>query len=322
MTDMTRLEAALSNWLNEEALVRAPERLVHDTRNRIVETPQRRLIGGPIAMPGSITWRPVATAAVVSALILAAASLAVYLPRSGPVGVPSPSPSVQSTPSPMPTLSAVGPYDCQRSRGTCLGPLPAGVYQPTTFEPKIRFAVPDGWSNSYDVPGQFDLSYGAGGQYTYPDGITFSDGLSIFADPVAESAAVQAPLPGVGTSAAALAAWLAGHEDLVATTREPVSIGGATGFRLVLSLPIGVRTAPDHCTTDHGEPRCESLFLSADPQVDYGFGLVGPESAVVYLLDAPTGGTVMLVIDDVDGVDAAGLIQAATPIVQSIGFVQ
>ena len=42
----------------------------------------------------------------------------------------------------------------------------------------------------------------------------------------------------------------------------------------------------------------------------------------MYLLDAPTGGTVMFVIDDVDGVDAAGLIQAATPIVQSIGFVQ
>ena len=94
---------------------------------------------------------------------------------------------------------------------------------------------------------------------------------------------------------------------------DRASIGGATGFRLVLSLPTGTRAAPDHCTTDHGESRCESLFLSSDPAATYGFGLVGPESVVAYLLDTPSGDTVLIVIDDVDGVAPDRLIEAATP---------
>ena len=194
------------------------------------------------------------------------------------------------------------------------------MYQPTTFRPKVRFSVPAGWSNEYDVADQFDLTFDAGGQYTYPDGITFSDSVSMFADPLAESATDRAPLAGVGATAADLAQWLATHNDLVASTPEQVSIGGASGYSLQISLPAGARSTPDHCTSDHGEPRCASLFVGADPQSNYGFGLVGPETAVVYLLDVPGGGTLLVVIDDVDGVDAAGLVTAATPIVESIGF--
>jgi hypothetical protein len=40
----------------------------------------------------------------------------------------------------------------------------------------------------------------------------------------------------------------------------------------------------------------------------------------VYLLDSPSSDTVMVVIDDVDGVDQAGLVAAATPIVNSVAF--
>jgi hypothetical protein len=60
--------------------------------------------------------------------------------------------------------------------------------------------------------------------------------------------------------------------------------------------------------------------VGPDAQQTYDFGLVGPESAAVYLLDAPAGGTVVVAIRDVDGVDAAGLVSAATPIVESISF--
>ena len=99
-----------------------------------------------------------------------------------------------------------------------------------------------------------------------------------------------------------------------------MTIGGASGFRLTLSVPAGTRTTPDHCTTDHGEPRCASLFLSSDPAATYGFGLVGPEIAVVFLLDTPSGDTVMVVIDDVDGVNQPALEAAAMPIVNSLAF--
>ena len=207
------------------------------------------------------------------------------------------------------------------ARGSCLGPLRSGTYESTSFVPTLRYTVADGWTNTLDQRGQLDLQYAAGGEYTYPDGITFHDGISIFRRPVAESATSQTPEPGVGTRADDLSQWLAGHPDVVVSAPTPVAIGGASGFRLTVSLPTGTRTAPDHCTADHGEPRCASLFLSSDLAATFGFGLVGPEVAVVYLLDLPSGDTVMVVIDDVDGVDGSGLEAAAMPIVTSMSFV-
>ena len=117
-----------------------------------------------------------------------------------------------------------------------------------------------------------------------------------------------------------LATWLDKHVDLEATALTPVTINGVHGFRISIAIPNGARTSPDHCTTDHGEPRCESLFLSDDPAATYGFGIVGPETAVVYLLDAPSRDTVMVVIDDVDGFERDALITNATPIVNSLVF--
>ena len=223
--------------------------------------------------------------------------------------------------SPTPAGPTASPYRCVTNLGSCLGPLGPGTYQTHTFAPQINYTVPDGWANTLDTRGEMDLRYGAGGTTTYPDGTVFHDGISIFRRPLAESAASFVFEPGIGIKALDLATWLNGHVDLVATGLAPVTIGGATGYRLEIALPTGARTSPDHCTTDHGDPRCESLFLPDDPSNAYGFGIVGPETAVIYLLDAPTGDTVMIVIDDVDGVDRAGLIAAATPIVNSITFV-
>ena len=99
-----------------------------------------------------------------------------------------------------------------------------------------------------------------------------------------------------------------------------MTVGGVSGYRISLALPSGPRTAPDHCTGDHGEPRCESLFVGDEFGGKYGFGLVGPETTVIYLLDTSPGVSVMVVIDDVDGVDANGLIDASTPVVESLAF--
>jgi hypothetical protein len=165
-----------------------------------------------------------------------------------------------------------------------------------------------------------DLSYLAGGVYRYPDGTSFHDGISIFRRPVAESSVSRSPVNGVGKTARDLAQWLDGHVDLDVSGLTPVSVGGASGYRINVSAPTGPRTSPDHCTADHGEPRCESLFISDDPAASFGFGIVGPESAIVYLLDAPSGDTVLVVIDDVDGADRAELTAAAMPVVESIVF--
>ena len=160
----------------------------------------------------------------------------------------------------------------------------------------------------------------AGGAYAYPDGATFHDAISLFRRPVAESPTSQTRLEGVGTTAEDLARWLDGRADIVASGLSPVTVGGVDGWRVTVSLPVGPRTTPDHCTTDHGEPRCASLFISDDPAAKFGFGIVGPETAVIYMLDAPSGDTVMVVADDVDGIDPNGLAVAAQPVVDSLVF--
>jgi len=235
-------------------------------------------------------------------------------------GILAPQPGGVSA-SPTPAGPTASPYRCLTKFGTCLGPLGPGTYQTHTFAPQIGYTVAAGWANTLDTRGEVDLTYGAGGTATYPDGTTFHDAISIFRRPLAESTASFIAEPGIGNRAQDLATWLNGHVDLVASGLTPVTVDGAPGYRIEIALPTGPRTSPDHCTTDHGEPRCESLFLPDDPSNAYGFGIVGPETAVIYLIDAPSGDTVMIVIDDVDGVDRAGLIAAATPIVNSITFV-
>jgi hypothetical protein len=315
MTDRLELETRVTRFLQGDAPTDVPERLIHATRERIATTRQSRSMVVLDWWRARLFQTPLAATGLLAVAVVAA--VLALSNRGGSVGI-QPTPDATATvsvpPSPTPTASSSA---CASDGSTCLG---AGTYSSTEFVPKVTYTVPAGWIRTPDVRGEFDLRFAAGGEYTYPDGLTFHDAVSIFRRPVAESAASQAPLAGVGTNAKALAQWLAGHKDLVSSAPTRVNVGRVSAYRIVLSLPTGPRTAPDHCTTDHGEPRCESLFISSDPAATYGFGLVGPETAVVYLLDLPSGDTIMVVVDDVDGIDQPGLVAAATPLVESLAF--
>ena len=318
MNDRMEPEARVARWLADEAEARAPERLVHATREQVATTRQIgrvRALRLRLRPPTVIARTKIAVASMLTIAIIAVA-VGSFLDRGPGAGVGS----VPARPTPRPSLTSLAPYACPLGGGSCLGPLPAGAFETHSFLPTVGYVVPVGWSNTRDSRGQVDLSYLTGGTYRYPDGIIFHDGISIFRRPVAESSVSKAPVGGVGKTARDLVQWLDGHVDVAASGLTPVSVGGAPGYRITISAPTGPRTSPDHCTADHGEPRCESLFISDDPAASFGFGIVGPESAVVYLLDGPSGDTVMVVIDDVDGIDRAGLIAAATPIVESILF--
>jgi hypothetical protein len=315
VTDHLDVDTRVTRFLQSDAPGDVPERLIYATRDQVANTRQRRWAGLFGRLPASALLTPVAAAGVLA--IVAVAAALTLSNRFGSTGT-QPGPSLLASPamSASPSIAASASA-CAPAGESCLA---AGTYTSSLFVPPVTYTVPAGWIRTLDVRGELDLKFGAGGQYTYPDGLTFHDAVSIFRRPVAESSTSLAPLSGVGTKANDLAQWLVGHPDLVASAPTHVVIGGVDAFRLVLSLPTGIRTAPDHCTSDHGEPRCESLFISSDPAATYGFGLVGPETAVVYLLDLPSGDTVMVVIDDVDGVDQPGLVAAATPVVESLAF--
>ena len=262
-------------------------------------------------------------AAAVAVLAVASLTLNRFAPSVGVRPTPTPTPTATQSPNHPPSPS---PYPCGQGVGTCRGNLQPRTYPTNGFRPAFTYTVPAGWQNDLDVHSMLVLLDAAGGQYTYPDGTTLHDGIYAFRGPNATSATSRTVVKGVGKKARDLAKWLSGHVDLVASSPAPVTIGGASGFRLEIALPTTARTSPDRCTADHGEPRCESLFMSNVPSATpggpdwYSFGIVGPETAVVYLLDAPSGDTVMVVIDDVDGVDRDVLVAAATPIVNSLVF--
>jgi hypothetical protein len=321
MTNRLDLEARVTQFLQGDAPTDVPERLIHSTRDQVAATRQHRAVDVFDVRRAGVFQTLLAASGILGVAAVAAVLLLSNQGESiGARSTPNPIATVSTAPSPTSTASQaskVPPSACTADALTCLSP---GTYSSIGFSPKVSYTVPAGWIRMEDNRGQLDLQFAAGGQYTYPDGTTFHDAISIFRRPVAESATSRTPLAGVGTKADALAQWLAGHKDLVASAPGRVTVAGVTAFRLVNSLPTGPRTAPDHCTTDHGEPRCESLFLSSDPAATYGFGLVGPETAVVYLLDLPSGDTVMVVGVVVDGIDQPGLVAAATPVVESLAF--
>ena len=209
MNDRPDLEARLSRFLVEDAPPRGP-----GTAHRCGADQRRGDAPGPtdgLARLASVSWILSPAGAVAAAVVIGMLGSALYLSgRNGPsIG------SGPSTPPPSASPSAsTSPFPCPSGQGTCLGLLQPGTHRSSSFVPAISYTVDGGWANTLDVRGQLDLSYATGGQYTYPDGLTFRDGISIFRQPVAESTASQTAQPGVGTTANDLAQWLVAHAGL------------------------------------------------------------------------------------------------------------
>lgn len=119
--------------------------------------------------------------------------------------------------------------------GVCLGSLDAGTYSTTSFEPKFSYTVPEGWANSEDLPGNALLSRiddpqeGAwGGSY-----------IGVYQNVRAPSPCGEEAQPGVGTSAAELAAWYRTVPGLEIVGDAPVSVGGLSGILLDFRVSDG-----------------------------------------------------------------------------------
>jgi hypothetical protein len=327
MTAIQGLDRQLGTWLEAQATSAPPEGLLERSLAVVDVTAQRPgwLVDAGWRSPAPDATR--ARMAAIGAVTFAAIALAWFaVGTTAPsFGVPGSSPSSSPAVSPRSSPSS-SPYPCGQGPGSCRGTLGPGSYTTNGFKPALTYGVPTGWANDLDVHAIFVLLDAAGGQARYPDGTTFRDGVYVYRRPIATSATSKTALKGIGTKARDLAQWLSGHADLVASSPVPVAIGGANGYRLEIALSTSPGTKPDRCTADHGATRCASLFLSDAPAAKpggpdwYDFGIVGPEAAVVYLLDAPSGDTVMVVIDDVDGIGRDALVSAATPIVNSLVF--
>ncbi|WP_307025951.1 LamG domain-containing protein [Arthrobacter globiformis] len=131
------------------------------------------------------------------------------------------------------------PIVCQNPHGgICLGSLNAGTYSTTSFEPKLSYTVPPGWANGEDLPGNVllkrndDPEEGAwGGSY-----------IGVYQNVRAPALCGEEAQPGVGTSAAELAAWYRTIPGLEIVRAAPVTVGGLSGVALDLRVSDGWRS--------------------------------------------------------------------------------
>jgi hypothetical protein len=202
--------------------------------------------------------------------------------------------SASPTPTPAPTV--------QRAA------LPAGTYTSTAFVPRITYTLPDGWLIAADSRDYLALQ----------PAISDASGIYVFRSPQAASQDAEcsiAAAPGVGPTAKDLVDWIRARPGF--TTGDPtvVTIGGFVGLQVDVAIVDGWTPSCPFA----GDLPTVPLFVSA---TDPGFRWVvaGSERLRLDVLDVPGQGTVVVDVDAFDGSLMAGLLSAATPIVDSMRF--
>ena len=110
-----------------------------------------------------------------------------------------------------------------------------------------------------------------------------------------------------------LATWLAQRPQLTATPVVEATVAGRRASMLDFQLSPGVGAL---C----GMP-CANLLDDGPDQAQYAFGIEGTWKVRAWLVDAPDGSTVVLTIEDTDGVGFEAEVAAAEPLIQSLRFV-
>ena len=232
--------------------------------------------------------RPAASVALVLTLALVGCS-------SAPAGstlessVASADASLLPSPTPTATPSTCNPLE---DGGPCLGLLSLGTYTTKVFTPSITYTVTDGWGNWEDLPGNF-LLVPPGEELAGVNG-DVSDFIGIYHGVAAAAADCQeAPEPGVGSSAQALADWFSNHPGLDASEPVPVVIGGLSG--LVLDVTIAADWTGS-CSFAQARERLVPLIVGTGPARLHRI-LNASFTTRLYLLDLVDGNIVIEVVD-------------------------
>lgn len=211
---------------------------------------------------------------------------------------------------------------CETEENDCLGPLEAGDYSSQYIDPfvqdsaswkprfgAIHYTVPDGWENTVDYPGSYELRRSAD-----PEG----SGILVVSDVVAISASnpcLDEPDPAVGRSVEELVAWLTHLDGAITSTPELVRIGRLSGYRVDVRMdPAWTMT----CSFSQGQPTRPLFTDGAGGDFHWG---VGPETRERnYLLDSGGGRTLLINIEAQTQAAFDSLVTEADAVVRSMSF--
>jgi hypothetical protein len=158
-----------------------------------------------------------------------------------------------------------------------------------------------------DEPGQFELALENKDPYLY----VWRDVRA-----VALNCAEQ-PQPGVGSSAADIAGWLATREGLDTSEPQPVSISGLSGY------VIDVRMSPDWteaCPFSDGQATVPTI-MGTPPLSDFVFwGTLIDDSQRYYFLDLGEDENIAITVEVCCGQEWDEVIEAVSPVIESFVF--
>jgi tRNA A-37 threonylcarbamoyl transferase component Bud32 len=177
-------------------------------------------------------------------------------------------------------ITALSAQCTQPFGGTCLGEVPAGTHTTRTFKPALTYALPVGWTNFNDSPGNFGL-VPRGGDWTAVDAGK-SDYFGVF-QRIAPTGSRCGNDAALVRSAAAYVRWLKANPGLSVTRLKRVAVGGLAGFVLDLRLRAGWKKT---CPWSHGMPVVQFIHGvdPTNPQMIHGLP-PRPWVMRLYLLD-------------------------------------
>jgi hypothetical protein len=306
MNDDIRRDREVGAWIRAEAPERAPDRLRNTIRSELAQTRQER---GPAMFS---RWGPLlspARTAIAGVLVLAVAVVTIGL-----LGNRSPVANARPTPAPTSTANNPSPAVSPAAVPTLSGiDLPAGVATTNAFRPTLRFTVPAGWIKTEDTPLTLHLAPPNTGYMRQADGRVEFDAVNVYARPLAgQPDGGLSAVAGVGRTAKELATWLSTRPQLIASKPKQVTYAGRPGYQLDFRLSPN---AGSLC----GE-LCVNLLNSPDRGASYQFGIEGSWQVRAILLVAPDGSTVMITVEDADGIGFDREIREAQPVLDSLSF--
>ncbi len=307
MTRPDDLDARLGTWLADEAPEHAPRRLRDALETRLDEVPQRSRW-----LPARPSWRRATSRAGALAQVAFAVGVLLIILLGVAGGGSRPEPSLPPAPSgeASPTPGSAAPSQRPTPVGASLA---AGAEASTKLDPRLHFTVPGGWTKTADATSVLVLVPPDAGLMVQPnDGTPLFDNVGVYIDPLAGPAdGGPTPERGVGTDAKALSTWLAARPQLMTTRPVAVTVAGLSGYAIDISVSS---SAGALCGV-----RCVNLFnLKGNSGVQ--FGVFQGEQVRVNILDRSGGGTMLAVLEDVDGVDVASFRALAQQVVESMAL--
>jgi hypothetical protein len=190
--------------------------------------------------------------------------------------------------------------------GTCLGALAPGTYKTRSFSPGITYAVPVGWINQEDLPGNFQLLLEGDDRF-----------IGIYQNANAPDGCEEHPDPDVSQKVSDYTRWLRRNPLLHVTKPRRISVGGLHGVVMDISKAPGTKGMG--CTYD--------AFTGNAPFIIGGRGPAGLHHVIMdapgweerlYLLRYGTGNVAIEIGPEGDSLDE--YLEKVAPILRSLRF--